>query len=69
MSDLLQRTQEELNNAPGDRVCRGTLLSRAQYLPDVQQRGYRDARLEPRSHMTAEDVANWTAAIDEANRR
>jgi hypothetical protein len=63
MSDLLQRTQEELNSAPSDRICRGTLLSRAQYLPDVQQRAYRDARLEPRSHMTADDIAHWTAAI------
>jgi hypothetical protein len=68
MSDLLQRTQEELNSAPSERICRGTLLSRAQYLPDVQQRGYRDARLEPRSHMTPEDVAHWTAAIDDAVR-
>ena len=68
MSDLLQRTQEELSTAPGDRVCRGPLLSRAQYLSDVQQGGYRDARLEPRSHMTAKDIANWTAAIEDADR-
>lgn len=68
MSDLLQRTQEEIGTAPSERVCRGTLLSRAQYLPDVQERGYRDARLEPRSHMTEADIASWTAAIEEANR-
>lgn len=68
MNDLLQRTQAELHDAPSDRVCRGTLLSRAQYLLDVQQRGYRDGRLEPRSHMTAEDIASWTAAIEEQDR-
>ena len=69
MSDLLQRAQEEIGtNPPSDRVCRGTLLSRAQYLPDVDERGYRDARLEPRSHMTAADIESWTAAIDESGR-
>ena len=68
MSDLLQRAQEEIGKAPGERVCRGTLLSRAQYLPDVQERGYRDARLEPRSHMTAGDIESWTAAIEDSNR-
>ena len=68
MTDLLQRAQEEIGNAPGEKVCRGTLLSRAQYLPDVLERGYRDARLEPRSHMTAADVEIWTAAIDDAYR-
>lgn len=64
MSDLLQRTQEELSSSSGERVCRGTLLSRAQYLPDVHERGYKDARLDSQSHMTAADVASWTAAID-----
>jgi hypothetical protein len=69
MSDLLQRAQEEIGiKAPSERVCRGTLLSRAQYLPDVLERGYRDARLEPRSHMTATDIESWTAAIDDSIR-
>ena len=63
MSDLLQRAQEELSSSPADRVCRGTLLSRAQYLPDIQERNYRDARLESRSHMSAADIDTWTAAI------
>jgi hypothetical protein len=65
ISDLLQRTQEELSVTSGDRVCRGTLLSRAQYLFDVEEHGYRDARLEPHSHMNAADVERWTAAIDD----
>ncbi len=66
MSDLLQRAQEELSSTPDDRVCRGTLLSRAQYLSDVQERGYRDARLHARSHINAADIAHWTAAIGRA---
>ena len=45
-------------------LCCGTLLSREQYLVDVEQLGYRDARLDdPEVRMTAEDVARWTAAI------
>ena len=68
MSDLLQRTQEELSASPGERICRGTLISRAQYLPDVTEGGYRDGRLTSGSHMTAEDIESWTAAIDEKDR-
>ena len=64
LSVLLQRAQEELGVTATEPICRGTLLSRAQYLADVQERGYRDARLHGRSHMTAADIANWTAAID-----
>jgi len=50
--------------APAERICLGTLLSRAQYLTDVSRRGYADARLGPAGGMTPEDVAHWTAAID-----
>ena len=69
MSDLLQRTQEELSaTPPADRVCRGPLISRAQYLPDVHERGYRDGRLTSGSHMTAADIESWTAAIKDKDR-
>ncbi|MFL6530041.1 MAG: nucleotidyltransferase [Chthoniobacterales bacterium] len=65
MSELLQWAQEETTtSAPNERICRGTLLSREQYLPDVQERGYSDARLDPESHMSEEDIALWTAAIE-----
>jgi hypothetical protein len=46
-----------------DRLCRGTLLSRAQYLPDTGWWGDKDARLAPHGQMTAEEIAHWTAAI------
>jgi hypothetical protein len=47
------------------RVCRGTLLSRGQYL-DALERGYQDARLPPEGTMRLEDVATWTrAALEE----
>ena len=64
MSDLLQRAHEETRTNCPDRICRGTLLSRAQYLPDVQEGGYRDARVDSRSQMTGDDIESWTAAID-----
>jgi hypothetical protein len=44
-------------------VCRGTLLSRSQYLPDLD-RGYRDARLKPLGTMSAEEIGVWTEAAD-----
>ena len=46
-----------------DRVCRGTLLSRTQYLVDVHGWGYTDARLEPGGPMTEDQVAAWTAEV------
>lgn len=45
------------------RTCRGTLISRQQYLVDVEQWGYRDGRLPPTGSMTEEEVAAWTKAI------
>jgi hypothetical protein len=48
---------------PDDRVCQGTLLAAAQYLPDVERWGYEDARLEPHGTMTAEQVVAWTDGV------
>jgi hypothetical protein len=63
---LVGRLLEEQDRAPGDAVCFGTLLSRAQYLVDVTSWGYADARLAPHGRMTAEQVDLWTAAaLDE----
>lgn len=65
LAELMAREQE---TPFSDRVCRGTFLSRAQFLPDITELGYRDARLEPRTTMTEKDVDHWTAAIEETNR-
>ena len=46
-------------------TCRGTLLSRRQYLIDVDRWGYRDGRLPPSGRMTDAEIAAWTAAIEE----
>ena len=45
-------------------VCRGTLLSREQYLVDLEQLGYIDGRvLSPKVHMSLDDIDHWTKAI------
>jgi hypothetical protein len=48
--------------SPHARTCFGTLLSREQFLADVAQLGYLDARLA-RGHMTPEALEIWTRAI------
>jgi hypothetical protein len=64
LDDLLGRVWQEVHGAPLPvRVCRGTLISRAQYLIDVERWGYEDARLVPTGSMTWREVARWTAAI------
>ena len=64
MDDLLKRLQSEASTAVPNRLCRGTLLSRQQYLVDVEQWGFRDARLEQRVQMSEKDIADWTDAIE-----
>jgi hypothetical protein len=64
MNDLLVRLQGEVSAPPlPTKVCRGTLLSREQYLIDVERWGYEDARREPRGPMTQDDIDHWTRAI------
>jgi hypothetical protein len=43
-------------------VCQGTLLSRSQYLIDVEEWGLQDARALPGGPMTAAETAIWTEA-------
>jgi len=68
MQELTRLLAHEQTALFRERICRGTFLSRAQFLPDVNERGYRDARLEARTTMTAKDIALWTAAIEKDNR-
>jgi hypothetical protein len=56
----LHEPQEPLDAA--EPVCRGTLLSRTQYLPDTETWQYADARVEPLGPMTEEQVTRWTDA-------
>src|SRR5580765_4237350 len=64
MEDLITRLRNEVSTAGPERLCRSTLISRQQYLVDVQEWGYRDARLENRVQMNEKDIADWTDAIE-----
>ena len=68
MRELVNRLLAELDvPTRNSKVCQGTLLSRAQYLVDVDQWGYEDARVTPRGSMTPDQIAEWTAAIDKSH--
>jgi hypothetical protein len=66
MGVLLERLADDLRpdqpRTPG--LCQGTLISREQYLPDVEAGGYTDARMAPYGPLTPEEIAIWTADID-----
>lgn len=62
MDELLRRLREEASTTPdAEKVCRGTLLSWQQYLVDVDDGGFRDARLKPGGTLSAEQIRQWTA--------
>ena len=54
-------SETEQGGADGP-VCNGTVLSRTQYVVDVEQWGYQDARVWPLGGMTADEAAHWTEA-------
>jgi putative nucleotidyltransferase-like protein len=64
--ELLSRLQQQLSAGKNgaERVCQGTLVSRGQYMIDIGQYGFADARLAPRGNMSAEDCIYWTWAIE-----
>jgi hypothetical protein len=64
IADLTARLAQESTAEPGaENLCRGTLISREQYLHDLRFWAYKDARLQPEGPMTAGQIAAWTAAI------
>jgi hypothetical protein len=63
--ELLRRfTAEMTERSPSDKVCFGTLTSRAQYLVDIREWGFEDARQEPWGTLSKENVDHWTEAIE-----
>ena len=62
IDELTDRLRAETNTRTDDKICYGTIISRQQYLKDVNEWGYEDARLR-HGTMTGEDIAHWTAGI------
>ena len=63
MDELIRRLGVSRPNLQND-VCYGTLLSREQYLHDLNAWKYRDSREEPEGAMTREQLEIWTEGID-----
>lgn len=64
MDELIMKLRaESISDSKTGPLCQGTLVSREQFLVDVNKWGYRDARLTPRSSMNEEEVEIWTEAI------
>jgi len=69
MDELIDKLRQECHAPPPqENVCQGTLLSREQYLPDLEQQGLQDARVIPFGNMTPQDTAQWTAAIADSHK-
>jgi hypothetical protein len=67
---LLARLASEGAPRPEEkRLCRGTILSRSQYLLDIEERGFKDARLPPHGSMSEGDLAIWTEAGREEEKK
>jgi hypothetical protein len=65
LQSLLDRMREQMGQPEAEaRICRGTLLSRTQYLIDTEQWGYRDGRLRPQGVLTAAEVDELNATTD-----
>lgn len=66
MDEMARRLSDESRSGDSkEETCYGTIVSRQQYLVDVQKWGYRDARLKPLGNMSAEEIAHWTSGIEE----
>jgi hypothetical protein len=62
IDELTSRIADEKANTR-EKVCYGTIVSRQQYLKDVNEWGYADARRVD-GVMSDEDIALWTAGIE-----
>jgi hypothetical protein len=69
MKDLSQRLENETAVTPPQTdVCQGTLLSREQYLVDVERWGYGDARVQPAGELTQMEASNWSHDVRKPRR-
>jgi hypothetical protein len=65
LGELLSRFRAEtVSRTPDRRLCRGPILSRAQYLVDTESWNFADARLKPEGPMTSREIDLWTRGIE-----
>ncbi|MBW3670035.1 MAG: nucleotidyltransferase family protein [Acidobacteria bacterium] len=63
---LIRKLRTDLIEPPPERkICNGTLLSRAQYLVDIEDWGSLDGRLEPPGRKKKQEIEDWTNAMRE----
>jgi hypothetical protein len=64
---VIERLQQIAASPPpelaSERVCRGSCLSRQQYLIDINKWGFADGRRPPYGSMSDDEVEHWTKAI------
>jgi hypothetical protein len=65
LNGLLDRLRHEADDPNEQNLCRGGLLSRRQYLLDLNELGMQDARLQPVGTMTREEIDDWTEASED----
>ena len=64
IDELTERVRQESRDGnTTEKICYGTILSRQQYLKDVTDWGYADARLVHQT-MDEDEIAHWTAGIE-----
>lgn len=64
LQKLFNRLHRELQaGGSPEPICRGPMLSRAQYLIDVEHWGYHDPRIEPAGPLTLRQLAEWNEAM------
>jgi hypothetical protein len=62
MAELTSRLRADTQSPDARRVCQGTLLSRIQYVVDMDRWGYADARLDSEAGLTSKQAEVWTEA-------
>ena len=63
VDELAGRMRAETHAGNADeKICYGTIVSRQQYLKDIEEWGYEDARLV-HATMSEADIEHWTAGI------
>jgi hypothetical protein len=63
VEELTEKLRAETRAGNADeKICYGTIISRQQYLKDINEWGYKDARLVHET-MDEEDIEHWTAGI------